>query len=206
MSFQPPVVVLANGLFPSHPVPLQHLQQAKTLICTDGSYHHLPPRGLEPTHIIGDMDSIDATQVIHPHCLLAIDNPNNTDMAKALDWCIAQQISHVTLLGSTGLREDHHLANLLLVAHYHQRLSLQIITDHCVITYLDGTKTLDSHPGQIISLIALQNSPQITTEGLQYPLLNESLRDASHGISNLSTATRVTLTTDKPLFVFQQHS
>ncbi len=205
MPLQSPVVVLANGQFPSHPVPLQHLMMAETLICTDGSYHYLAERGLEPTCIIGDMDSIDSSQVTAPHCLLTVDNQNNTDMAKALDWCIEQQIKQATLLGCTGLREDHHLANLLLMAQYHEHLSLQIITNHCVITCIKGTHSLESHPGQVISLIALQDSPRITTHHLQYPLCNESLRDASHGISNISTANNITLTTDKLLFVFQQH-
>lgn len=205
MASQNSVVILANGQFPSHAIPLQHLMMAKTLICTDGSYHHLAQRGLEPTCIIGDMDSIDSSQVTVPHCLLTVDNQNNTDMAKALDWCIENQMRQVTLLGCTGLSEDHHLANLLLMAQYHQYLSLQTITDHCVITCVEGTRTLESHPGQIVSLIALAGSPRITTHHLQYPLLNQALRDASHGISNLSTANNITLTTDGPLFVFQQH-
>ena len=205
MSLQVPVVILANGQFPSHPTPLQHLWQANTLICTDGSYHHLSDRGLEPTYIIGDMDSVQESRVKAPHSLVMVDNQNNTDMAKALDWCLAKKIRQATLLGCTGLREDHHLANLLLMAHYHQKIALQAITDHCVITCVEGTHTLESHPGQIVSLIALEGSPRITTHHLQYPVFNQSLRDASNGISNLSTANNITLTTDGTLFVFQQH-
>lgn len=205
MPIQTPVVILANGQFPSHPIPLQHLSHAKTLVCTDGSYHHLSERGLEPTHIIGDMDSIRKHQVRAPDSLMHVDNQNNTDMAKALDWCVAKQIKQVTLLGSTGLREDHHLTNLLLMAHYRQQIDLQAITDHCVITCIEGTRTLESHPGQIVSLIAVQGSPRITTQQLQYPLTAQVLSDASHGISNLSVASHITITTDGPLFVFQQH-
>ena len=53
-----PVVVLANGEFPKHDIPLHELDVAGSIICCDGAVNKLAEKGMEPTHIIGDMDSI----------------------------------------------------------------------------------------------------------------------------------------------------
>ena len=53
-----PVVILANGNFPTHPVPLQTLQGAKTIICCDGAAESLINSGRTPDIIIGDLDSL----------------------------------------------------------------------------------------------------------------------------------------------------
>ena len=55
---QEPVVIVANGDFPSHKEPLLILQDANTIICCDGAVNHLVKNGLEPHYILGDMDSI----------------------------------------------------------------------------------------------------------------------------------------------------
>ena len=56
---QEPVVILANGDFPTHKEPLLKLEEACTIICCDGSVNNLEKNGLEPHYILGDMDSID---------------------------------------------------------------------------------------------------------------------------------------------------
>ena len=53
-----PVVIVANGKYPSHPYPLDIIKNAKTLISTDGSANKLKKHGYDPTFVIGDMDSI----------------------------------------------------------------------------------------------------------------------------------------------------
>ena len=55
--FKTPFILLANGEFPTHPVPLRFLNSAETIICTDGSADKLLAHGRTPDVIIGDMDS-----------------------------------------------------------------------------------------------------------------------------------------------------
>ncbi|MDM8004372.1 MAG: hypothetical protein QUS66_15985, partial [Bacteroidota bacterium] len=57
-------VILANGTFPSHPVPLARLHETDMIICCDGAAGKLVAHGLEPGIIIGDLDSVP------PACLL----------------------------------------------------------------------------------------------------------------------------------------
>ncbi len=54
-----PIVIMANGKYPSHPYPIEIIDKAKTIICTDGSANKLKKHGFDPTLVIGDMDSIN---------------------------------------------------------------------------------------------------------------------------------------------------
>ena len=56
--FIKPVVVVANGKYPSHHYASELIKNANTIICTDGSANKLKNHGYDPTFVIGDMDSI----------------------------------------------------------------------------------------------------------------------------------------------------
>ena len=84
-SFKFPVVILANGSFPSNPLPLQQLESAGTVICTDGAVNSLAQLKLIPHVIIGDMDSIDPRYEFNG-IKIQDKNPENSDLEKALDW------------------------------------------------------------------------------------------------------------------------
>ena len=51
-------VVVANGSFPQTAGPLELLKSAPAIIACDGAVQNLHERGLEPTAIVGDLDSI----------------------------------------------------------------------------------------------------------------------------------------------------
>ena len=52
------VVILAKGDYPTHPIPLRILKDAKTIICCDGAVNILETNEIVPDFIMGDMDSI----------------------------------------------------------------------------------------------------------------------------------------------------
>ena len=52
-----PVVILANGNYPTHPIPVKKLHKAGCIICCDGAADQLTDKGLEPSIIIGDLGS-----------------------------------------------------------------------------------------------------------------------------------------------------
>ena len=51
-------VILANGEYPVHPLPLQVLADAKYVVCCDGAANEYISRGHTPDIIIGDGDSL----------------------------------------------------------------------------------------------------------------------------------------------------
>lgn len=54
---EPEAVILANGDYPTHPIPLQILANAPYIICCDGGADAYIDRGNVPDVIIGDGDS-----------------------------------------------------------------------------------------------------------------------------------------------------
>ena len=54
---QPEAVILANGEYPTHVLPLKILEEAKFVVCCDGAANEYILRGHTPDIIIGDGDS-----------------------------------------------------------------------------------------------------------------------------------------------------
>jgi len=52
-----PVVIVGNGEFPAHPIPLNHLKNSGTIICADSGADQIISHNFTPDAIIGDMDS-----------------------------------------------------------------------------------------------------------------------------------------------------
>ena len=57
MKLNSPIVILANGDYPKNKVPLNILNNAKSIICLDGAIKNLLQNNLQPSIIIGDLDS-----------------------------------------------------------------------------------------------------------------------------------------------------
>ena len=56
---QKKAVILANGAFPTHEIPLRELKESKFIVCCDGAINNLVEAQLEPYAIVGDLDSLD---------------------------------------------------------------------------------------------------------------------------------------------------
>ena len=52
-------VIIANGSYPVHPVPLNALNQADVLVACDGAAETLTANGICPDHVVGDLDSLN---------------------------------------------------------------------------------------------------------------------------------------------------
>ncbi|NOZ03013.1 MAG: thiamine diphosphokinase [FCB group bacterium] len=199
-----PVVLLANGPFPTHPAPLNILTKAGTLICTDGSADKLVKWGRQPHIVIGDMDSVINKDYDSSVVWVPTPDQSLTDFEKALIWCIDHKIAALTALGIFGSREDHSLANLFLLARYHDQLALEFVTDHTTIVCMCGTQTFDSFAGQTVSLLPVAPT-SITTSGLKYALRDSPLKNVSQGVSNVSLGSRFTIASSGKLWVFRSH-
>ena len=105
-----PVVVVGNGEFPTHTIPLNHLKNAGTIICTDGGADQLSPHNFTPDIIVGDMDSTKLKIENFKGLWISSPDQNRTDLQKTLDWCIENDLTEVTVLGIMGKREDHSLS------------------------------------------------------------------------------------------------
>ncbi|MDZ7635957.1 MAG: thiamine diphosphokinase [Bacteroidales bacterium] len=164
-------VILANGAYPTHPVPLGYLHHAGLIICCDGAAEKLVDHGLDPGIIIGDLDSVSpALKRRYERILVQDSDQESNDLTKAVRWCITEGIKEVVILGATGIREDHTLGNISLLADYNRLIKAIMLTDTGSFRVYDRNVTLESQPGQQVSLFSLDPRLAVTSTGLRYPL------------------------------------
>ncbi len=200
-------VILANGTFPSHPVPLNRLREADMIVCCDGAAEKLVANGQEPAVIIGDLDSVPPAIKEKYKSILVQDLDQETnDLTKAVNWCVATGILEVAILGATGIREDHTLGNISLLADYYNRIDAVMLTDTGTFRVYDHSMTIASYPGQQVSLFSIDSSLKVTSTGLKYPLENLTLHSWWRGTLNEADGDRFALNFIGGLIiVFQQY-
>lgn len=203
--FKTPVILLANGMFPSHEIPLEILMSAGTVLCTDGSADSLIKKGFMPHAIIGDLDSSQLARDSFRGLIIPIEEQENTDMAKALEWCTVNGVKEVWILGATEKRDDHALANFFLLTTYSAHLSLKMVTDYFTVASHSGDKTFESFPGQIVFIISPATVLSISSSGLKFSLKEESINPSSRGVSNQALGHSFSISSTEPVWVFQSH-
>lgn len=178
-------VILANGIYPTHAVPVRYLEEADLIVCCDGAAEKLVSHGMEPGIITGDLDSVSPELKRKYKSILVQDDDQETnDLTKAVRWCVSQGIKEIAILGATGIREDHTLGNISLLADYNCDIKAIMLTDTGSFRVFDRTVTIESFPGQQVSLFSLDPGQTITSTGLRYPLQNLKLTSWWRGTLN----------------------
>ena len=190
-----PVVILANGDFPSHEVPLDRLQGANTIICCDGSINNLFKNKMEPQHILGDMDSIDDTlKNKYRDRIIELPDQNKNDLLKTIQWVENKGVKDAIILGATGKRDDHSLANIFTLLQHSSPLEMILYTNYGIFSVVQDEQKFDSFIGQQISLFATDPKIEVTSNNLKYNLNNKILTTLYNGSLNESTNENFTLT------------
>jgi thiamine pyrophosphokinase len=200
-------VILANGRYPTHDVPLKHLREADLLVCCDGAAEKLVAHGLEPGIIIGDLDSVSPELKVRYRKILVQDSDQEiNDLTKAVNWCIAAGIGEVVILGATGIREDHTIGNISLLADYSEKIDAVMLTDTGCFRVYDRSVTLESHPGQQVSIFSMDPALRVTSSGLKYPLDNLLLHSWWRGTLNEASGNQFILEFEKGMvIIFLEH-
>jgi len=179
-------VILADGMFPTHPAPLDVLQHADTVVCCDGAASKLMQFGREPDFIVGDMDSLSPLlKERFADRLFSSPDQETNDLTKAVAFCKERHAKRITVLGATGLREDHTLGNIALLSDYTPLFeSIEMMTDYGIFTVMTESGHLSCHKGQQISIFALNPEARLSAEGLKYPISNRTLSSWWQGTLN----------------------
>lgn len=173
---------------------LPYLDNGDYLIGADKGAYYLAERGLRMDAALGDFDSVteDQLRLIEKHSsgVSPVDpvDKNYTDTELAFRHALELLPRHIVILGATGSRLDHTLANVHLLAEaLRQGVQACIIDRSNRITLTDKVTTVARSDYDQVSLLPL--SPEvkgITLTGFRYPLRNATLRiGQSLGISNV---------------------
>lgn len=197
-------VILADGIFPSHDIPLGYLKDASRIVCCDGAARSLIDSGLEPFAIVGDCDSLTPDiSVRYSEKIFRYTEQDTNDLTKAVLWSTERGYNDITILGATGKREDHTVGNISLLAGYAEKSDVKIVTDHGIFYPVLKSSSFDTYPGQQVSVFSLDPGTDITSKGLKYPLQNMKLTSWWQATLNEATGNHIELNFNGgPLLVF----
>lgn len=192
---KPQVAILANGDFPSSSLPLSVLREIPHIVLCDGAAKHcdkLDPNRLEC--IIGDGDSLlPERQEERTLPFIHIPEQDTNDLTKAVTYCLSRGWDRIVLLGATGQREDHTIANIFLLPHYHkQGATVCMVTDHGLFLPFCGEYTLRLPVGLQLSVFSPSKQP-MTASGVMYPFENRTFDNLWEATLNEVTAPEVYL-------------
>lgn len=190
------VVVVANGPVEERPIYQDVVRGANAIICADGGANAATTQGWCPDVLVGDMDSV-APDVLadlgSSGCVLRRYSPrkDETDLELALTEAAGRGATDIVVLGATGGRVDHTIANIML-------LSMPILVGRRVRIFDRDTEVMlirdegyvHGCPGDTVSLIPVGGDARgVTTQGLEWKLDGDTLSFGyARGVSNVLTA------------------
>lgn len=203
---QQPALIFANGDINDGPMVRRALAATASaqryVVAADGGARAALHFGCRPDLVIGDLDSLSSAEVdaLQAQGVQIERYPaakDETDLELALLHCAARGCQWLRVIGSLGDRFDQTLANVYLLAlpaltgrdvalvAGRQELYLLRAGDHSIVGAV----------GDTVSLLPLGGAVNgIVTEGLQYPLREETLYfGPTRGVSNVMQATEAHL-------------
>ena len=187
MNLKEPILVLANGAYPTNKIPLSLIHKAGSIVCIDGAVNSLIHNNLTPDLIIGDLDSIKTNlKNTYQHIIIEKKNQNDNDFRKCLSWLYKNNYRKFDIVGAIGKREDHSIANIFSILEINLNLESRIITDYGIFQIITNQKEISSFKGQQVSLFTLSSNTKITTKNLKYELNSKSFQKLYAGTLNES--------------------
>lgn len=189
-------VIMAGGEINDWRAGSSYLRTADFIIAADGGAQHVLRMGFTPHVVIGDMDSLTQEQVERlkqAGCrfLTYPTRKNETDAELALLYAVKQGADQIIILGASGGRIDHTLANVLLLTLPELKgVQVSLVDGQQEVILIRGEGTIRGQVGDSVSLLPLAGDAEgITSSGLEYTLDDDTLMfGRTRGVSNTLTA------------------
>lgn len=180
------------------------------VVAADGGVHLAADLGLTVDLWVGDGDSLGAKGLADLRAsgvpiVVAWQDKDESDTELAALAAVERGATDITILGALGGRRiDHALANVALLAHQGlAEAQCRLLDEQVRITFLsapgpDGWPArilLTGRGGGLVSLLPFGGRVEgIVTEGLRYPLKDESLEvGPARGLSNVRLGDRASV-------------
>ena len=205
------VAILANGEPPRHAVPRAAFAEADLLVACDGALAAARALGREPDYVVGDGDSLPpADRAALGTRFIAVPEQDTNDLSKAFRFVLSlprpDNPLSIVLLGVTGLREDHALANIFHLVDFTKEVpDTKILTDDGTFTAVRGEQAFPCHTGDAVSVFAPLPGTRVTSRGLAWPLDGVDLSPLWRGTLNRTTSDSFTLRTNHPILLYRPY-
>jgi thiamine pyrophosphokinase len=188
-------VIFANGIMNQWPLGFELSMERDLIIAADGGFNHCRQWDVMPHIIVGDMDSINPSDLTAPgHGDIEIHRfpakKDETDLHLALQMAIDRNAGEIVILGALGARWDMTFSNVfILLTPFLRGVDVRILEGQYELLCLHGHHkiNLQGKPGNIVSLIPLAGPVTgVTLGGFEFPLDKETLPvGTTRGVSNL---------------------
>ncbi len=177
------------------------LDGASLVIAADSGASVLHDNGITPDILVGDFDSCESDVVEEmasagAKIVTLKVNKDKTDTEVALDTAIDCGYSRAVIFAALGgKRQDHAMANLMLIEAYAKK-GVDVLIAHgdtvvCPVhpVLTGGKRSVLGKPGDWVSLVPITSKvTEVFTEGLKFPLSKACLfRGSTYSISNEMT-------------------
>lgn len=165
----------------------------ETIIAADKGLEALNKINVMPNYIIGDFDSVNKTtlnQYENKNIEITYLKPEKdfTDTHMAIKLAIEKRAKHITIIGATGTRMDHTLANIhVLNEALQNNVPTEIINENNRIMLINKkAKLIKNTNYKYVSIIPLTTKiTGVTLKGFKYNIENATINlGESIGVSN----------------------
>ena len=202
-------VILADGTFPSHPLPLSILQEAKFLVCCDNAGRKLIEEFSRiPDAIVGDGDTIsEEFKQKYSGIYHQIAEQEYNDLTKATRFTIealGKSNPRIAYIGATGKREDHTIGNISLISYYKRTFGIipEMITDYGIFSAHSGESHIQTFPHQQVSIFNL-TCKSLSSQGLKWDAY--ACKELWQDTLNEALGNSITLNGDGEYLVYITH-
>src|SRR5581483_11586233 len=179
---------------------------AKLVVAADRGAEYALAWGLRCDAIVGDLDSIaketlEYFDAMGTEIVRMIDQDRN-DFEKSLAWLLLRFTGEVRILGMTGRRTDHTLANFSVMLRYadefERLVAFEETAEHWFLTEARSDCEIECPTKTTISLTPFGIAEGITTENLRYLLDRNTLEfGIREGLSNVSIGNPVRISIER---------
>ena len=186
----------------------KHKKEGDWLVAADKGLEFFLKTGLTPDAAVGDFDSLSEEGRVFLEGLNRTEvirlkpEKDDSDTQSAVNFCMDRGAEQITVLGGTGKRVDHLLANLgLLVLGKERGVRVNLVDSWNYMTLIESGTVLNRSAqfGHYVSFFSLGGDvPGLTLTGFKYPLTRHHLTAADSGltVSNELTALQASVTYD----------
>lgn len=168
-------IVIAGGSFADGKNIKKYINKDTVVVCADAGLLHAESAGIKPDAVIGDFDSMPKPEGGEYELICHKAEKDETDTQLCIDYLLEQNIRKIYIFGALGgARIDHSIANIQLLEYGKDRGAEVVIKDKATDIFLIDSESVSvaGHPGDTLSVFALNKAEGIYYKGLKYPLEN----------------------------------
>jgi len=168
-------LIIAGG----DPIPAvlrARIDQPDWIVAADSGLDHANALGLTPDLVVGDMDSVDPVSLAAAEQAgIAVTRfptaKDATDLELAVDAVAGRGLRRATIIGGTGGRLAHTLANAhLLVRREDVRLDWLTATARVIAIRTGEHADFADADGRSVSIVPMESPSRCSSQGLRWPL------------------------------------